>query len=612
VLALLAHAACGGRASGTGSVSLGESGGVTAGMPSGRSSGTMFLSISGATQGAAASGSVALASGAVTSGASAPSGSGTSGGAGASGGGSSGASAGTAASGSLSGASGVVATGSVVGGSGAGQATPVVDGGSDGGDAETPPCNGSSPDAAVLAPSCALGGPGTTSCGACDNCCTSLDVPGGTYYRTYVNLGLGPTNEADPATISSFRLDKFLVTVGRFRQFVNAWNAGWLPASGSGKHTHLNGGQGLVNVGSDAGTVYEPGWVASYYDVVAIQPTNENLASCSPFSTWTAFPGSQENLPINCVDWEESYAFCIWDGGFLPSEAEWEYAAAGGNQQREYPWGSTPPGVNNEYVIYDDGSGCYYPSGTADPCTGVTNIAPAGTPSLGVGLFGQLDWGDVSEANLDSYVPSYVDPCTDCAYLTDSPSRVIRGGGLAEPPDDVLPPTRDTYDQGRYAYVGIRCARAPGPTTPACVEGQGRCVSETLQTCTGGQWIQAAACTGDTPVCLNGVCGACPNGQVGCNGLCVDEHADADNCGGCGVVCPPEAICQNAACVPCPSGQNGCGAACIDGTCPCPNGQTLCADLCVDAQTDPDFCGACDNSCPGSAPFCRNGACSRD
>ena len=48
---------------------------------------------------------------------------------------------------------------------------------------------------------------------------------------------------------------------------------------------------------------------------------------------------------MNCVNWFEAYAFCIWDGGFLPSDTEWEYAAAGGSLQREYPWGSTAPGT---------------------------------------------------------------------------------------------------------------------------------------------------------------------------------------------------------------------------------------------------------------------------
>jgi len=71
--------------------------------------------------------------------------------------------------------------------------------------------------------SCAPGGSGMTNCGACqESCCTSREVEGGTYYRTYTNSGGGPTGEANPATVSSFRLDKYEVTVGRFRQFVNA------------------------------------------------------------------------------------------------------------------------------------------------------------------------------------------------------------------------------------------------------------------------------------------------------------------------------------------------------------------------------------------------------
>ena len=118
------------------------------------------------------------------------------------------------------------------------------------------------------------------------SCCTSPLVHGGTYYRTYDSAGrngqdAGPSadggwpDEADPATVSGFRLDKYLVTVGRFRQFVEAWNggAGYLPAAGSGKHTHLNGGQGLANSGA-AGT-YETGWVAT--DDSNIEPTDANL-----------------------------------------------------------------------------------------------------------------------------------------------------------------------------------------------------------------------------------------------------------------------------------------------------------------------------------------------
>jgi formylglycine-generating enzyme required for sulfatase activity len=284
------------------------------------------------------------------------------------------------------------------------------------------------------------------------------------YDRTYNNPGTGATGEADLATVSGFRLDKYEVTVGRFRQYVSylTGSGGAPPVDGSGKHAYLNGGSGLTNSGSGGG--FEGGWDAADWNTniptgpSAVSTWNANLGGL--YATW---PGGNDNRPINYMGWYAAYAFCIWDGGFLPSETEWEYAAAGGSQQREYPWGSTAPGTGSQYAIY----GCYY-NGTGN-CTGVTNIAPVGTATLGVGVWGQLDLaGNLAEWNLDysaaAPVP-YVDPCTDCANLATNTFRIIRGGEYLSDTQTtthlILAATRFNDFPNTTNIGGIRCARAP-------------------------------------------------------------------------------------------------------------------------------------------------------
>jgi formylglycine-generating enzyme required for sulfatase activity len=300
---------------------------------------------------------------------------------------------------------------------------------------------------------------GTTNCGAPpESCCFSPLVESGNYFRSYSTLQRDGGAEGGaggyPASVSRFRLDRYLVTVGRFRQFVAAWSgSGFRPAAGSGKHAHLNGGLGLVEAGGSS--PYESGWVSGWNSLVS--PTDGNLTCDSRYATWTSTPGDQENLPINCVTWYEAYAFCIWDEGFLPSEAEWEYAATGGNLQLAYPWGVTDPSAANTYAVY----GCRYP-GEAGACSGVSNIPPVGFATSGAGVWSQLDLaGSMWEWNADVY-GAYVDPCSDCALLSTATSRVTRGGNFVGPATLLATEYRASAAPTSRSYVqGLRCARRP-------------------------------------------------------------------------------------------------------------------------------------------------------
>lgn len=286
--------------------------------------------------------------------------------------------------------------------------------------------------ACVDPPSCA--GLAAT-CGPSENgdCCESPLVTGGDFYRG--------TDESFPASISSFRLDQYEVTVGRFRKFATAWDKGWRPAAGAGKHTHLNNGAGLQSTAGGN----EPGWDPSWDSEVYLY--------------WTSAEGASEELPIREVNWYESAAFCIWDGGFLPSEAEWEYAAAGGSLERTYPWGEDAPDCSYaNFRGLNDGT---------EPCVGGDNVAPVGSLSpKGDGEWGQSDLaGNLWEWTFDWFA-DYGAQCEDCANSTEPNSenaqRISRGGAWLYGATDLVSTVRYSGAPFIFAtFFGLRCARTP-------------------------------------------------------------------------------------------------------------------------------------------------------
>jgi formylglycine-generating enzyme required for sulfatase activity len=289
-------------------------------------------------------------------------------------------------------------------------------------------CGGAPP---AGAPSCRALAP---TCGPNHDrsCCESGAVPGGTFRRSYDGVSLADATGSD-ATVSAFRLDTYLVTVGRFRAFVDAGQgtAAAPPAAGAGAQAQI------------AGSGWDPTWDASLVGAGGLP-----AALACGGESWTDGPGDHESFPINCVSWFEAFAFCAWDGGFLPTEAEWNFAAAGGDEQRVYPWSSPPSStaIDDDHAVY---------------CGGTCALAAVGSRSpAGDGRWGHADLaGEVWEWNLD-WMQDYAEPCVDCAAVGDGTYRIARGGGFKTPANTLLAGARSWGTPSeRDSFFGFRCAR---------------------------------------------------------------------------------------------------------------------------------------------------------
>jgi formylglycine-generating enzyme required for sulfatase activity len=153
-------------------------------------------------------------------------------------------------------------------------------------------------------------------------------------------------------------------------------------------------------------------------------------------------PKGEERFPARSVDWEDASAYCAWVGKRLPTEAEWERAARGGQEGLSFP---TADKLDPKAARYATESG----------------PGPVGQhPANGFGLFDMA--GGVSEWVSDWFAREYYksSPASNPKGPESGVYKVIRGGAWSDPAPRCTVFFRNwVRPNQKTPNLGFRCAK---------------------------------------------------------------------------------------------------------------------------------------------------------
>ncbi len=239
---------------------------------------------------------------------------------------------------------------------------------------------------------------------------------GGTFLMGSPN-GTGEIDEhpQHSVTVSSFRISKYEITNQQYADFLNDINA------------------------DSNGSNDEHGWL----------DMTSNDCQISYDGSHFVVDAGKENYPVIDVSWYGAKAFCEYYGGRLPTEAEWEFAARGGNNSNDYIYS----GSNN----IDDVAWYWNNS---------TNLENPLNQNKGTHIIGRKNPNELGLYDMSGNVMEWCNDLYDSNYYHNSPSnnpqgpsvgtyRVCRGGSWGSYANNIRVTTRFNYCCDIYSSYNL-------------------------------------------------------------------------------------------------------------------------------------------------------------